>query len=126
VLLKRPPSSLLKFKDLVLRRRTGNGSYVNMLWVPATTVPVTIKALYHSRISNTELVKLPETLRNKKLVRIFSGDEIRQKEEHLNQDADEFTYLGEDYQVFKVEPWDDVSGFSGYQAYAVKKDVEVL
>lgn len=117
---------LLKPKPLTLRRKTNSGSYVKGIWVPAASSDVTISALYYEVMKKHELMFLPEALRTKKCLRIFTNDLIKQKEQiPVAQDADEFTYDGQDYRVIKVEEWNNVSGFSGYQAYALKIDTEV-
>jgi len=118
---------LLKPKPLTLKRRATSGSYVKGTWVPSVVItnPV-ISALYYEVMKKHELMFLPEALRTKKCLRLFTNDLIKQKEQiPVAQDADEFTYNGQDYRVIKVEEWDDVSGFFGYQAYALKIDTEV-
>lgn len=126
-LISQLPLDLIKPEAVVLHRAANAGSYVNMKWVPAVKTNVTIQATVNERINSEITLILPDSLRTKKTIRIFSNSEIRQKEEApLNQDADDLTYEGEDYRVFKVERWKNVNGFSGYQAYAVRIDSQVL
>jgi hypothetical protein len=126
-LISQLPFDLVSTKAITIHRADNAGAYVNMKWVPATKEDVVIQATVNERIKSEVTLILPDSLRTKKMVRLFSNSEIRQKEEPpINQDADDLTYKNEKYRVFKVECWDNVNGFSGWQAYAVKIDSQVL
>lgn len=123
---RRIPFQLIKPKDFIIKRRANAGTYVRGKWVPATTTDITISALINERLKFSTIQMVPEALKTKRWIRIFTNDLIKQKEDSPAQDADDILFGGQLYRVWRVESWGNVSGFSGYQALAVKVDTEVL
>jgi len=93
--------------------------------VQAAPVEVEVTCVITPVIKTSNLSFLPESVNTKKVIRIFSVDEIRQQEEKGKVwSADQLTFDGEDYTVIKVGAW-KVNNFVGYEAYAYKTDVEL-
>lgn len=125
-MLAKMPFRLIRTKNIDILRY-GAGSYVKGKWVKGSTTTVPIKAVVAPVIKQSMLQFLPETLRAKKVFRVFSNTKLngfQDKEE--KQQADEFILNGETFRVVKVGEWEDVGTFTGYEAYAIKVDSEVL
>ena len=125
-MLSRMPFRLIRPKTINILRY-GAGSYVKGKWVKGTTTTVPIQAVVSPVIKQSMLQFLPENLRAKKVFRLFSNELLKgfqDKEE--KQQADEFILNGETFRIVKVGEWEQVSSFSGYEAYAIKLDSEVL
>jgi hypothetical protein len=120
------PFRLIKTKTLSILRY-GAGSYVKGKWTKGSTTTVPIQAIVSPVIKQSMLQFLPENLRAKKVFRLFSNTQLKgfqDKEE--KQQADEFTLNGETFRIVKVGEWESVNNFTGYEAYAIKVDSEVL
>jgi hypothetical protein len=117
---------LIKTKSLTISRQAA-GSYVKGKFVKGTPTPIVINAHMTPVIKQSMLQFLPESLRAKKVFRLMSNDLIKgfqDKEE--KQQADEFTLGGESFRIVKVGEWENVSGYTAYEAYAIKIDSEVI
>lgn len=118
------PFSLVKPKIQTIRRYAPY-TIVSGEVIPATPVEVQVTCVITPVIRTSNLSFLPESVNTKKVIRIFSVEEIRQQEEKGKLwSADQLTVDGEDYTVIKVAPW-KVNNFVGYEAYAYKTDVEL-
>ena len=125
-MLAKMPFRLIRTKNIDILRY-GVGSYVKGKWVKGSTTTVPIQAIVSPVIKQSMLQFLPENLRAKKVFRLFSNTKLngfQDKEE--KQQADEFTLNGETFRIVKVGEWEDVGTFTGYEAYAIKVDSEVL
>ena len=125
-MLAKMPFRLIRTKNINILRY-GVGSYVKGKWVKGSTTTVPIQAIVSPVIKQSMLQFLPENLRAKKVFRLFSNTKLngfQDKEE--KQQADEFTLNGETFRIVKVGEWEDVGTFTGYEAYAIKVDSEVL
>lgn len=125
-MLNRMPFRLIRPKTINILRY-GEGSYVKGKWVKGSTTTVPIQAVVSPVIKQSTLQFLQESLRAKKVFRLFSNTPLKgfqDKEE--KQQADEFILNGETFRIVKVGEWESVSSFSGYEAYAIKIDSEVL
>lgn len=125
-MLAKMPFRLIRTKNINILRY-GVGSYVKGKWVKGTTTTVPIQAIVSPVIKQSMLQFLPENLRAKKVFRLFSNTKLngfQDKEE--KQQADEFTLNGETFRIVKVGEWEEVGTFTGYEAYAIKVDSEVL
>lgn len=125
-LLTQQPSSLIKKRSFDILRRSRPATIPDGF--KATIVPTTIPilALVYPELSQDIIQVLPEAIRKRKVVRIFSNVELK---EHINKslfEADEFVYNNESYRVFRLGSWISVSGFSGYDAYAVRAEAKEL
>ena len=117
------PFSLVKPTVQDVRRYAGY-TLVRGEVIPSAPTTVQVTCVITPVIRTSNLTFLPESASTKKVVRIFSVEELRQQEEKGKVwSADQFTWQGEDYIVIKVAPW-NVNNFSGYESYAYKKDVE--
>ena len=125
-MLNRMPFRLIKPKDLTVSRYP-SGSYIKGKWVKGTATQIPIKAVVSPVIKQAELQFLHENLRAKKVFRLFSNTmlQVFQDKEDKKQ-ADEFTLNGETFRIVKVGEWENVNNFTGYEAYAIKVDSEVL
>ena len=120
------PFRLIRTKNINILRY-GVGSYVKGKWVKGATTTVPIQAIVSPVIKQSMLQFLPENLRAKKVFRLFSNTKLngfQDKEE--KQQSDEFVLNGETFRIVKVGEWEDVGTFTGYEAYAIKVDSEVL
>lgn len=125
-MLAKMPFRLIRTKNINILRY-GVGSYVKGKWVKGSTTTVPIQAIVSPVIKQSMLQFLPENLRAKKVFRLFSNTKLngfQDKEE--KQQADEFTLNGETFRIVKVGEWEEVGTFTGYEAYAIKVDSEVL
>ena len=125
-MLAKMPFRLIRTKNIDILRY-GVGSYVKGKWVKGSTTTVPIQAIVSPVIKQSMLQFLPENLRAKKVFRLFSNTKLngfQDKEE--KQQADEFTLNGETFRIVKVGEWEEVGTFTGYEAYAIKVDSEVL
>ena len=125
-MLAKMPFRLIRTKNINILRY-GVGSYVKGKWVKGGTTTVPIQAIVSPVIKQSMLQFLPENLRAKKVFRLFSNTKLngfQDKEE--KQQADEFTLNGETFRIVKVGEWEEVGTFTGYEAYAIKVDSEVL
>ena len=125
-MLAKMPFRLIRTKNINILRY-GVGSYVKGKWVKGSTTTVPIQAIVSPVIKQSMLQFLPENLRAKKVFRLFSNTKLngfQDKEE--KQQADEFTLNGETFRIVKVGEWEEVGAFTGYEAYAIKVDSEVL
>lgn len=125
-MLAKMPFRLIRTKNINILRY-GVGSYVKGKWVKGTTTTVPIQAIVSPVIKQSMLQFLPENLRAKKVFRLFSNTKLngfQDKEE--KQQSDEFVLNGETFRIVKVGEWEDVGTFTGYEAYAIKVDSEVL
>ena len=125
-MLAKMPFRLIKTKNIDILRY-GVGTYVKGKWVKGSTTTVPIQAIVSPVIKQSMLQFLPESLRAKKVFRLFSNTQLKgfqDKEE--KQQADEFTLNGETFRIVKVGEWESVNNFTGYEAYAIKVDSEVL
>ena len=125
-MLAKMPFRLIRTKNIDILRY-GVGSYVKGKWVKGSTTTVPIQAIVSPVIKQSMLQFLPENLRAKKVFRLFSNTKLngfQDKEE--KQQADEFTLNGETFRIVKVGEWEEVGAFTGYEAYAIKVDSEVL
>ena len=125
-MLAKMPFRLIRTKNINILRY-GVGSYVKGKWVKGTTTIVPIQAIVSPVIKQSMLQFLPENLRAKKVFRLFSNTKLNgfQDKEEKQQD-DEFTLNGETFRIVKVGEWEEVGTFTGYEAYAIKVDSEVL
>ena len=125
-MLAKMPFRLIRTKNINILRY-GVGTYVKGKWVKGSTTTVPIQAVVSPVIKQSMLQFLPENLRAKKVFRLFSNTQLKgfqDKEE--KQQADEFTLNGETFRIVKVGEWESVNNFTGYEAYAIKVDSEVL
>lgn len=123
---KRLPFQLGKPTQVTIKRYS-KGTYVDGYYEEDSTPTDVIAGLIVTpMIKKSHLTFLSDSVRQKKMLRIFSNTELWMKDEKDNdREADRFTWTNEEYEVVYVAPW-LVNGFEAYEAYAVKKDTEVL
>lgn len=97
-------------------RQTG-GSYVNGIWTPGGSSTFSIVASIQPT-SGEDLVRLPEGVRTRELVTVFTPTELQVKNAPAGTEADRIAYKGASYEVQTVEKWDEQGGF--YRAVAAK------
>lgn len=92
----------------------------------ATPTPVVIEALVTPVIKTTNLIFLSDSVRQKKVLRMFSNTELYMEDENDNsREGDEFVWENQRWRVIKCAPW-HVNGYEAYEAYAYKIDTEYL
>jgi hypothetical protein len=91
-----------------------------------TPLELTIEALVTPVIRTTNLAFLPDSFREKKVLRMFSNTELYMEEEQgTDREGDEFTWENQRWRVIKCAPW-HVNGYEAFEAYAYKIDTEYL
>ena len=91
-----------------------------------TPTEIIIEALITPVIKTTNLTFLPDSFRQKKVLRIFSNTELYMEDEQdTDREGDEFTWEDQKWRVIKCAPW-HVNGYEAFEAYAYKIDTEYL
>jgi hypothetical protein len=120
VLLSKMRFDLLKPRNDFNFKRYPSATLVDYIYTKGTPTDVVVKALIYPANRSKNLNFLPEGLRDKRVLRIFTNDLIIQSQTDEDEHGDEFEYDGEDYRVVFVDAWKDVSGFTAYEGYAAK------
>lgn len=125
-MLKRLPFRLIKSKEITITRRNSVGTVVDGVYVKGGSSSVVIRAVVYPEIRRDIIQLLPEALRKRKVIRIFTNEDLNEHNSQQSAEADEITYDGHSYRVFKLGAWIDVNGFTGRDAYAVQIDAKEL
>ena len=125
-LLSSQPSSLLKKRTFNILRRSKPTTPIRGFYEPPAPTTVPILALVYPTLNKDVVDILPEALRKRKVIRIFSDIELKEQSKTDSFEADQLNYDNELYVVFRVGAWINVSGFSGYEAYAVLATADEL
>lgn len=70
-------------------------------------------------LSPNEIVKLPEHMRNRETLKIYTGDRLFLGDEKSGKSGDIITHDGREFEVQKVENWHIGTNLQHYKAYAV-------
>lgn len=122
------PFELIASRTFTIKRR-GVGEFIDGIWTQESSSDVVIQALVSPKVSKSIIDILPEALRKRKVIRIFSNTELKEHIDATSFDADEITYNNQTYRVFHLGDWIDVNGYTSYEAFAVRIDtneIEVL
>lgn len=122
------PFDLIKPRSFTIKRR-GVGELIDGIWTQEPSSDVVIQAVVSPCIKKSIIDILPEALRKRKVIRIFSNTELKEHIDAASFDADEITYNNQAYRVFHLGDWIDVNGYTAYEAFAVRIDtneIEVL
>lgn len=122
------PFDLIKPRAFTIKRR-GVGELIDGIWTQEPSSDVVIQAVVSPCIKKSIIDILPEALRKRKVIRIFSNTELKEHIDAASFDADEITYNNQTYRVFHLGDWVDVNGYTAYEAFAVRIDtneIEVL
>lgn len=119
---------LIKLSDLTIYRQ-GKGSFVEGDWVPGTETTFTVKAKIQP-LKDTELMILPEALRNRSWVKVYVQEDqspthsaLRAAQQGDNGfGPDEFVWQGFRYEVMKDRNYDD-SVLDHTRVFAARKEV---
>lgn len=99
--------------------REKEGSYNSKgRYVPGATTETCFANISIQPLSARERLQLPEAIRTKELVLVYSKDELRTDRPGDGLKADRFVYKGNTYVVNTVEDWSDHGGF--YKVIAEK------
>lgn len=107
-------------------KRYARGQEIDSEWVKPDPILVDIDALITPYLKKDIVDNLPEALRKRKVIRIFSNAALKEQIDTGEFEADEVVYSNESYRVFKLGDWINVNGFTGYEAYAVRIDSKEL
>ncbi len=124
-LMTKIPFKLIKPKVYSFNR-FARGSEVDGVWTKPSPTPVSIEAVIMPYKKKGGIDILPEALRRRKSVRIFSNERLMGHQPQGNYEADEVIYDGESYRVLTVGNWIDSGIFTGYESYAVMIDAKEL
>ena len=109
--------------DITLTRRPA-GSYVSGTWVPAATTATTIRAsVQPAKFSS--IMRLPEGLRTRGVVDVFSESELLAANEATGIEGDMVSWQGEQWEVQIVDAWLDghhAPELGHWRAVAVRVD----
>lgn len=109
------------FTDIVRKRRT-SGTYVAGDWVNGAAEADQTFKMSVQPASARDLLRLPEGLRTRDVVKIFCGlGELRTADERSNVVADRIVHLGEEYEVVSIEAW-AMAQMPHVEAMAVRVD----
>lgn len=122
----RMPFRLIKTKTITVNRYSDTGDFIDGVYVKGIPTATDIKALVYPLIKQDIIEFLPEALRKRKVIRLFSNYELNEHNSQQAAEADELIYAGHSYRVFKLGNWIDVNGFTGRDAYAVQIDAKEL
>lgn len=122
-LISQLPFDLIKPKAFTIKRRT-SGEFIDGIWVQDASTDVVIQAVVSPCLRKSIIDILPDALRKRKVIRIFSNTELKEHIDAASYDADEITYNDKTYRVFHLGDWVDVNGYTGYEAYAVRVDTQ--
>lgn len=119
---------LIKFSDLTIYRES-QGSYVDGDWVAGTETTFTIKAKIQP-LKETELMILPEALRNRSWVKVYVQEDQVATHSALRAaqqgnggwGPDEFVWQGFRYEVMKDRNYDD-SILDHTRVFAARKEI---
>lgn len=125
ITLQKIPFKLIRTTSYTIQR-TGVGVLESGVWTKPTVTPIVIEAIVTPYIKRDVIEVLPENLRKRKVIRIFSNIELKEYMNKPNTETDSITYNGEVYKVFRLGSWVNVSGFTGYEAYAVRAEYKEL
>ena len=125
-MLNRMPFRLIKSKTVTINRSSAQGTFVDGVYTKGTVTSVDTKAIVYPLIKQDILTLLPEALRTRKVIRIFTNAELNEHNSQQAAEADELVYADKNYRVFKLGDWIDVNGFTGRDAYAVQIDAKDL
>ena len=107
-------------------KRYARGQEIDSEWIKPDPILVNIDALITPYLKKDIVDNLPEALRKRKVIRIFSNAALKEQIDTGEFEADEVVYSNESYRVFKLGDWINVNGFTGYEAYAVRIDSKEL
>ncbi len=96
------PSEL--FQPLT-RKRKGGGDFVNGRWVNGTPEADVVVTASLQPANHTELLRLPEGLRTRGAIVIFTDGDLRTANESLNQEADRVVHQGEEWEIVKLDDY---------------------
>lgn len=99
--------------------RRGAGTLDHGRFTPATPTTFDIAASVQP-VSGRDLLRLPEGLRTRELVAVFTGGDLRTADEAAGLAADRFVYGGRTYEVQTLEDWTQLGGYR--KAIAAKVD----
>lgn len=125
-LLTQQPSSLLKKRSFNILRRSRLAVPPDGFYEPPAPTTVPIQALIYPVLNQDVVQILPEELRKRKVIRIFSNVELKEHIDGSAFEADELVYDNQSYRVFRLAGWVNVSGFTGYDGYAVRAEATEL
>ena len=127
-MLTSQPFRLIKTTPYVIKRYGDGvdaGEFVKGKWVKGDSSEITIDALVYPTIKKDLVSILPEALRRRTMLRIFSNFEFKSLESS-GYSPDELTYDGQTYRIWKCGAWINVNGYSGREAYALRIDSHEL
>ncbi|MDD5034852.1 MAG: hypothetical protein PHE55_08855 [Methylococcaceae bacterium] len=105
-------------EESITRKRKATGSYASLgRYTEGAETSATIVA-HVQPISGRDLIQVEEGRRANAIITIYSKTELKTGDDTGVQ-PDTVTFGGEDYEVFKVEPWGDTGAY--YKALAQKK-----
>lgn len=119
------PFKLVKPKKYTIKRFS-TGEVVKGVWVKPSPTTMEVDLIIFPHVKRDVLEVLPEGLRKRKTISIFSNVELKETFEDSPHLSDEVTYNNQRYRVFKLASFIDVNGVTAYRAYAVMISNEEL
>lgn len=97
-------------------RASGPGTYVEGVYVPTGTAPVSISAAIVPLLGGPQLLRLPEGKRSIDAIEVFTATALQV--EAPDQEPDVISYQGRSWQVDVVDDWSGAGAF--YRALATR------
>jgi hypothetical protein len=110
-----------KYGETIEVKRLASGSYVDGSWVAGDETVSTILATVMP-MTPKEMALLPEGFQENQGIVIYSEKELRQGSEATKADGDIISWVGNQYQVLKVELRNQIPRLRHYKSIAVKYD----
>lgn len=110
-----------RFFTTITRYRRVAGSYVEGVWVDGARSSSSITASVQPGGGPQDLARVPEGLRTRDVVKIFTDDDLRTADETQSLPADRILYLDEEYEVVAVDDF-TMTQMPHLEAIAVRVD----
>ena len=110
--------AVLRFAvDYTIRGQSA-GAYVSGEWVEGVETSRTVQAVIYP-MTGKELQRLPENERTQGALTIFAAEALQTAQQSAATPAEVLEYKGADYEMDKVEAWEDQGSY--WQGRATRK-----
>lgn len=115
------------FRSPVTLRRPSAGAYVNGLWVEGATTDSIITASIQP-LTGEDMEELPEGRRESEGYKMYTSTQVRTVQEAgSDQNADRIVFNSKEYEVHRVNPWQNNLNFNivnHYKYFILRIDQE--
>jgi hypothetical protein len=104
----------------ITRKQFAPGTYTNGTWVPGAGTESQIVASVQPEGDADKLDRLPEGVRSRGVVKVYTGCELRTADEETQTPADQVLWDGEWWEVQIVDTW--ALGIEHFKAICTRVD----